>query len=163
MVKIKSLLNKMLEIMCMGIMVLMVLLALWQVISRYFLNTPSTISEELLIYCFVWVSLLGASYVFGKRDHMAMVFFIEKLPKSKNKMTKVISEIAILIFSAGVLVYGGVEITKLAMGQISPALGIQMGYIYSVIPLSGVITIVYNIMNLKELLVKKYDEVKISK
>lgn len=158
---IKKFLNKTLEVICMSIIVLMVLLALWQVISRYFLNKPSTTSEELLIYCFVWVSLLGAAYVFGKRDHMAMSFFVEKLPPAKNNLTKIISEVAVLVFAGAVLVYGGIEITKLAMGQVSPALGVPMGYIYTVLPLSGVITIIYSIINLKELLIKDGKKVKV--
>lgn len=160
---IKKILNKTLEVICMSIMVLMVLLALWQVISRYFLNKPSTTSEELLIYCFVWVSLLGAAYVFGKRDHMAMSFFVEKLPPAKNNLTKIISEVAVLVFAGAVLVYGGIEITKLAMGQVSPALGVPMGYIYTVLPLSGIITIIYSAINLKELLIKDGEKVKVEK
>ena len=160
---IKKGLNKVLEIVCMSIMVVMVLLALWQVISRYFLNSPSTTSEELLIYCFVWVSLLGAAYVFGKRDHMAMSFFVDRLSKSKNDITKIVTDIAIIIFASAVLIYGGVEITKLAMGQVSPALGVPMGYIYSVIPLSGIITIVYSVMNLKETLDNKKAANKVAK
>ncbi|WP_055069247.1 TRAP transporter small permease [Clostridium massiliamazoniense] len=158
---VKKFLNKTLEVICMSIIVLMVLLALWQVISRYFLNKPSTTSEELLIYCFVWVSLLGAAYVFGKRDHMAMSFFVEKLPPAKNNLTKIISEVAVLVFAGAVLVYGGIEITKLAMGQVSPALGVPMGYIYTVLPLSGVITIIYSVINLKELLIKYGKKVKV--
>lgn len=160
---VKKILNKTLEVICMSIMVLMVLLALWQVISRYFLNKPSTTSEELLIYCFVWVSLLGAAYVFGKRDHMAMSFFVEKLSPAKNNLTKIISEVAVLVFAGAVLVYGGIEITKLAMGQVSPALGVPMGYIYTVLPLSGIITIIYSAINLKELLMKDGKKVKIEK
>ena len=160
---IKKILNKILKVVCMSIIVLMVILALWQVISRYFLNKPSVTSEELLIYCFVWVSLLGAAYVFGKRDHMAMSFFVEKLSPTKNNLTKIASEVAVLIFAGLVLVYGGIEITKLAMGQVSPALGIPMGYIYTVLPLSGIITIVYSIINLKELLLETGEKVKIEK
>ena len=161
--KVKSILNKILEISCMSIIVLMVGLALWQVISRYLLNKPSVTSEELLIYCFVWVSLLGAAYVFGKRDHMAMSFFVEKLSPAKNNVTKIISEVSVLIFAASVLVYGGVEITKLAMGQVSPALGVPMGYIYTVIPLSGIITIIYSVINLKDLLAQTDKNVKVEK
>ena len=61
------------------------------------------------------------------------------------------TELVVLVFSALVLVLGGVQISNLAMGQISPALGIPMGYIYLALPLSGVITIIYNILNLFDL------------
>nr|WP_207723590.1 MULTISPECIES: TRAP transporter small permease [Paeniclostridium] len=132
----------------------MVVLGTWQIITRYVLNNPSTVSEDLLIYSFVWMSLLGSAYVFGKKDHMTMVFFRQKLESKSPKVKiilNVITELLVMIFSAFVLVLGGFQISMLAMGQISPALGISMGYIYLSLPLSGVITIIYNILNLMDL------------
>ncbi|MFP7334128.1 TRAP transporter small permease subunit, partial [Shouchella clausii] len=35
---------------------LMVLVAIWQVFSRYVLNAPSTFSEEFLRYSLIWVT-----------------------------------------------------------------------------------------------------------
>ena len=51
----------------------------YQIITRYFFNRPSTVSEELLTYSFTWMSLLASAYVFGKRDHMRMGFMADKL------------------------------------------------------------------------------------
>nr|WP_206525963.1 TRAP transporter small permease [Clostridium perfringens] len=138
----------------MALLGFMVVLGTWQIITRYLLNNPSTISEDLLIYSFVWMALLGSAYVFGKKDHMTMVFFRQKLDNKSPKVKFILSvmtEIVILIFSALVLVLGGIQISNLAMGQISPALGIPMGYIYLALPFSGVITIIYNILNLVDL------------
>ncbi len=152
--KSRNLLNKSIEVICMILLVFMVVLGTWQIITRYVLNNPSTVSEDLLIYSFVWMALLGSAYVFGKKDHMTMVFFRNKL-ENKSPRVKVglsiMTELVILVFSALVLVLGGVQISNLAMGQISPALGIPMGYIYLALPLSGVITIIYNILNLFDL------------
>lgn len=152
--KSRNLLNKSIEVICMILLVFMVVLGTWQIITRYVLNNPSTVSEDLLIYSFVWMALLGSAYVFGKKDHMTMVFFRNKL-ENKSPRVKVglsiMTELVVLVFSALVLVLGGVQISNLAMGQISPALGIPMGYIYLALPLSGVITIIYNILNLFDL------------
>ena len=153
--KFRNILDKTLELICMVLLSFMVILATWQVITRYVLNNPSTVSEDLLIYSFVWMALLGASYVFGKKDHMSMVFFKEKFigVNIKRKFTlNLTSEIMVIIFSALVLVLGGVQISNLAMGQISPALKIPMGYIYLALPISGVITIVYSMLNILDLL-----------
>ena len=116
--KLRNILNKTIEVICMALLGFMVVLGTWQIITRYLLNNPSTISEDLLIYSFI---------------------------------LSVMTEIVILIFSALVLVLGGIQISNLAMGQISPALGIPMGYIYLALPFSGVITIIYNILNLVDL------------
>lgn len=152
--KLRKSLNKVIEVICIILLAFMVVLGSWQIITRYILNNPSTISEDLLIYSFVWMSLLGSAYVFGKKDHMTMVFFRQKLEsKSENvKMAlSIITELLVMIFSALVLVFGGTQISMLAMGQVSPALGVPMGYIYLALPLSGVITIIYNILNLIDL------------
>ena len=152
--KLRNSLNKVIEVICMTLLAFMVVLGTWQIITRYVLNNPSTVSEDLLIYSFVWMALLGSAYVFGKKDHMTMVFFRQKIegksPKVKMGLN-IMTELVVMIFSALVLVLGGVQISMLAMGQISPALGIPMGYIYLALPLSGVITIIYNILNLFDL------------
>ncbi|CEP80622.1 2%2C3-diketo-L-gulonate TRAP transporter small permease protein YiaM [uncultured Clostridium sp.] len=152
--KFRNILNKVIEVICITLLAFMVVLGTWQIITRYILNNPSTVSEDLLIYSFVWMSLLGSAYVFGKKDHMTMVFFRQKLESKSPKVKiilNVITELLVMIFSAFVLVLGGFQISMLAMGQISPALGISMGYIYLSLPLSGVITIIYNILNLMDL------------
>lgn len=152
--KIRSILNKVIESVCMILLVFMVVLATWQIITRYILNNPSTISEDLLIYSFVWMSLLGSAYVFGKKDHMTMVFLRQKLEGKSDKVKlglNVMTELVVMAFSALVLVFGGIQISMLAMGQVSPALGISMGYVYLALPLSGIITIIYNILNLADL------------
>jgi TRAP-type C4-dicarboxylate transport system permease small subunit len=152
--KFRNMINKVIEVICTTLLAFMVVLGTWQIITRYILNNPSTVSEDLLIYSFVWMSLLGSAYVFGKKDHMTMVFFRQKL-ESKGPKVKfilnVITELLVMVFSAFVLVLGGFQISMLAMGQVSPALGISMGYIYLALPLSGVITIVYNVLNLIDL------------
>lgn len=153
--KLRNTLNKVIEVICIMLLAFMVVLGTWQIITRYVLNNPSTVSEDLLIYSFVWMSLLGSAYVFGKKDHMTMVFFRQKLESksTKAKITlSIMTELLIMIFSALVLVFGGTQISMLAMGQVSPALGISMGYIYLALPLSGVITIIYNVLNLIDLI-----------
>lgn len=152
--KLRNVLNKSIEVICMSLLAFMVVLGSWQIITRYVLNNPSTVSEDLLIYSFVWMALLGSAYVFGKKDHMTMVFFRQKLENKSPKVKlglSIMTELVVLVFSALVLVLGGIQISNFAMGQISPALGIQMGYIYLALPLSGIITIIYNILNLFDL------------
>ena len=65
--KLRKMLNKVIETICMTLLVFMVVLGTWQIITRYVLNNPSTVSEDLLIYSFVWMALLGSAYVFGKK------------------------------------------------------------------------------------------------
>lgn len=147
----KRILDKIMEWLCILLFIFMILVGSYQIITRYFFDAPSTISEELLTYTFTWLALIAASYVFGKRDHMRMAFFAERFSPRTQLVLGIVSEVIILLFTVAVLLYGGIRITSLTMSQSSASLGIPMGYIYSILPATGVITTLYNLYNICEL------------
>ena len=55
---IKHLIDKIVEIICIILLSAMTLLVTYQVIVRYFFNAPSTFSEVLSKYLFVWLVML---------------------------------------------------------------------------------------------------------
>lgn len=148
--KIRKILDKVLEVACVAIFVFITLVGLYQIITRYVFNSPSTISEELLIFAFTWLSLLASTLVFGKKEHMRMSFLADKLKGNGAIYLDIVAEIIAFIFSIVVLVYGGIQITKLTMTQITASLGITMGYIYIILPISGVLICIYNVLNLSD-------------
>lgn len=156
MLSFKNILDKCIEKFIIIILTIMVIVALWQVASRYVFNSPSTISEELLRYCLIWLAMLGSAYMFGLREHMSMTFLVEKFNDNVIRNLSILSEVVIIIFSAAVLLYGGINITLLTMNQLSAALGIPMGYIYIVLPISGVLMIFYGINNILNIVKERY-------
>ena len=46
---------------------------------------------------------------------------------------------------------GGVQITSLAMGQMTSSLGVAIGVFYIVLPLCGVLNMVYTAMNIYDI------------
>lgn len=151
---LKENMDKVLSAVCVILFIFMTVIGTYQIITRYVFNAPSTVSEELLTFSFTWMSLLAAALIFGKKDHMRMDFFASKFTGKSSIMLSVFSECLILIFAALVLVYGGINITRLTMTQVTASLGVPMSYVYIIIPISGVITIVYSIINLTELSLK---------
>ena len=69
----------------MGVMVLNVL---WQVFSRFVLISPSSFTDELARYLMIWLSILGAAYVSGKRMHVAIDILPTKLNKENQDKLK---------------------------------------------------------------------------
>ena len=151
-VKIRKALDSLLTFLCVFIFAAMVVIGTYQIVLRYFFNSPSTVSEELLTYSFTWMALFSSALVFGKRDHMRMGFVADKLTGKKKMVLDVIIEILIFIFTMIVLLFGGVSITKLAFAQVTASLGIPMGAVYLVIPISGVIILIYNILNIIDII-----------
>lgn len=130
----------------------MVLLTCWQVLTRYVLQNPSTWSEELVGYLFAWMSLLGASLVTCERGHMNIPIIVERFSAPVQKLLNCLGEVIAFLFSAVILVFGGVQITTLAMGQMTSSLGVPIGIFYIVLPLCGVLNMIYTVLNIMDIL-----------
>lgn len=64
----------------------------------------------------------------------------------------VFGEVVAVLFSLIILVFGGVQITNLAMGQLTSSLGIAVGVFYVILPIAGVINTVYALLNIFDIL-----------
>ena len=115
-------------------------------------RNPSSWSEELVSYMFAWMALLGASIVVGERGHMNIPIVVERMGKGAQLFFSIFSEVVACVFAAVILVMGGVQITSLAMGQMTSSLGVAVGIFYIVLPLSGVLNVVYTILNIYDIL-----------
>ncbi|KAI4441040.1 TRAP transporter small permease [Schaedlerella arabinosiphila] len=136
----------------------MVILTCWQVLTRYVLQDPSTWSEELVGYLFAWMSLLGASLVTCERGHMNIPIIVERFNAPMQKLLNCLGEVIAFLFSAVILVFGGVQITTLAMGQMTSSLGVPIGIFYIVLPLCGVLNMIYTVLNIIDILQGRTEE-----
>lgn len=152
---IRKILNQLLNILAGGSFFAMVVLTCWQVLTRYIFKKPSSWSEELVSYLFAWMTLLGSSLVVGERGHMNIPLLMDRVHGSARKLLAIFSEVIACLFAAVILVLGGVQITRLAMGQMTSSLGIAIGFFYIVLPLSGILNIVYTILNIADILKNK--------
>lgn len=138
---LKQLVDRTLEVTLAAVMAAMVLAVLWQVATRYLLRDPSSVTEELARFGLVWLGLLGASYGFGQRAHLA----IELIPRTR--LLELIVAASVAAFAILVLVVGGLRLVyaTLALGQTSAALQIERGYVYLALPLSGALILFYTL------------------
>lgn len=132
------------------LMALMVINVLWQVASRYIFLSPSSFTDELARFLLIWVGLLGASYVTGQKLHLAIDLLPSKLEGQKEKNLNIIINILVSLFAFFVMVWGGINLVYITfvLEQPSAALGLPLAYVYTVIPLSGILMIYYSIDNL---------------
>ena len=149
--QLRKLLNHTLNVLAGVSFLAMVALTCWQVLTRYVLQNPSSWSEELVSYLFAWMALFGASLVVGDRGHMNIPLVVERMGDKGRKFFAIFAELVALVFSGVILVYGGIQITSLAMGQMTSSLGLPIGVFYIILPLSGVLNIVYTILNIVDI------------
>lgn len=151
MAQLRKGLNSILNVLAGVSFIVMVALTCWQVFTRYILQNPSSWSEELVGYMFGWMALFGASLVTGERGHMNIPVVIERFNIGVRKVFAILAEVVALIFSASILVYGGFQIANLAMGQMTSSLGVAIGTFYWVMPLCGILNVIYTVLNIVDI------------
>lgn len=149
--KLRSVLTALLSVLAGISLIAMAALTCWQVFTRYILQNPSPWSEELVAYLFAWTSLLGASIITGERGHMNIPIVTDHLSPGIKKLSAIVGELIAFAFSLIILVYGGIKITNLAMGQMTSALGVSVGVFYAVMPLCGILNMIYTVLNIVDL------------
>jgi TRAP-type C4-dicarboxylate transport system permease small subunit len=129
----------------MGVLVLNVL---WQVASRFIFRHPSSFTDELAGYLLIWVGLMGAAYATGQKQHLAIDLLSAKLSEHKKKIQATTINILITLFALVILIGGGTNLVYISfhLDQVSSALRIPIGYVYMVLPLSGLF-IIYYVLN----------------
>lgn len=147
---LRNAINKAVEVFSVLLVAVMVLLVLWQVIARYLLNNPSTFTEALTRYLFVWLVLVSATYAFGGRDHMCISVLNARLKGSAKAAVNILIELLTILFAACVMTFGGSVIARMQMVSMDSSLHIPMGIVYSIIPICGVLTVFYCLCNIAD-------------
>ncbi len=149
--ELRSNVDKILSLVLVVLMAVMVINVLWQVASRYLLGAPSLFTDELANFLLIWVGLLGAAYAAGQRAHLAIDILPNKISgKNKVYLNLLISALTIT-FAVAVMVFGGFRLVYLTLSleQLSATLRVPLGYVYIVIPISGLLITYYSISDLK--------------
>lgn len=130
------------------LMAIMVFAVTWQVFTRFVLGDPSGFTEELAGFLLIWIGLLGASYAYYSKAHLGIDVLTSKLPSSKRQLSEILVSAIVFLFALFLLVIGGSHLVRLTftLKQISPAMGIPMGCIYLVLPISGFLFMFYSVV-----------------
>ncbi len=140
------------------LMTIDVLAVLWQVFSRYVMQSPSSVTEELARYLLIWIGILGAAYAAGQQEHLSINLLEEKLNSLNRKRLRIGINLLIIFFCITALIIGGGQLVYVSydLGQRSAALEIPLYVVYMALPISGLLIIVYKIneiLNSKKYLV----------
>lgn len=107
--RIKLAVDRTIAAFSVAVMIALVVCVVWQVFSRYVLNQPSTLTDELARFLMIWVGLLGAAYTVGAQRHLAIDLFTMTLSPRRQALFSVIINLLILLFAGAVIVTGGVN------------------------------------------------------
>ncbi|MGD9822201.1 MAG: TRAP transporter small permease [Aminobacteriaceae bacterium] len=117
------------------------------VFTRYCLNSSLGWSDELSRFLFIWVTFLGAAYAYGLNEHIGLDFVVDRVRSEKTRtVIRLLGEICIgvVIF---VIAWYGWDVAASAT-NLSPALDIPMTFVYGVVPLTGALMLIQNILKI---------------
>lgn len=83
---------------------------------------------------------------------MNIPILVERMKPVGQKALLCMGETVAFFFSVIILVYGGTRITNLAMGQMTSSLGVPVGVFYIVLPLCGLLNMIYTVLNIADIL-----------
>lgn len=151
---LKKKIDNFVAVMLVIIMAIMVINVTWQVLSRYVFQSPSSYTDELSRYLLVWLGMLGAAYVAGKNEHLAIDLYPQKLKGVPKRRLMIFISLVIVAFALPVMVLGGGNLVYITyvLQQKSATLGLPLAYVYAMIPISGLLVIFYQIVEIKSIL-----------
>ncbi|MBO8415039.1 MAG: TRAP transporter small permease [Proteobacteria bacterium] len=109
------------------------------VIFRYLLSSPIMWAEEVQLWCFLWITFLGAGAAFRYGSHVAVEIVFDILPKNVQKVLTVINYLIVM----GILIYVcflGFDLLSLMLKihKTTAILRVPMWFINAIVPLGCV-------------------------
>ncbi|MEE8340673.1 MAG: TRAP transporter small permease [Candidatus Neomarinimicrobiota bacterium] len=121
------------------------------VFLRYGFNTTIVGGNELVVILFIYTSAIGAAVIVGKREHIAITYFIDKLPPLPNRLIRILN-LLLIAFLNGVMIKYSIPWIEKTGGYLTAVLGIPQIYLKIVVPISCGIAILYCLFQITLLL-----------
>ncbi len=117
------------------------------VFFRYIMGAALSWPEEVAGIVFVWYTLLGVVALAGANSHIAFDVIEKRSPKIVGTLIKTLSQAIIILYGLIMVVYGWKYLQAFPY-ETSPAAGINLAWLKTAIPLSGLLIVVYVSLNL---------------
>ncbi|RYE86638.1 MAG: TRAP transporter small permease [Hyphomicrobiales bacterium] len=125
-------------------LVIMTLFVGWQVFTRYVLNWSNAWTEPAAIMLMSWFIFLGSAVGIRENYHLGFDVLLYVLPKGGKKYLRTISDLVVLAFALGMVVYG-MQLVLLSWPARMPTLGIPEGTKYIPLVAGGALIILFSL------------------
>jgi TRAP-type C4-dicarboxylate transport system permease small subunit len=141
--------SKVLEKLMIVLVVAMMLSLSWQVFTRFVLKVPSTWTEEIARYTFIYLVMIGAALGVKNSVHFGMTMFSDKLHgKVRDYYQRFVINGIILLAAIFMLVIGSEFAMSYGMNRVSPTFLVPMAWVFGIVPLSAVFMILFAFNNM---------------
>ncbi|HXG50388.1 MAG TPA: TRAP transporter small permease [candidate division Zixibacteria bacterium] len=122
------------------------------VFCRYVLEASLVWYDEFASYLLVWLTFFGAVNASYRRRHIGFDILVARLPGGARAAAEVLAELFILVFQAVLLYHGWILTRKMGDETAVSLPWVKMGWVYSVLPLTGALMLLISLERLARLL-----------
>lgn len=130
-------LHRILKYILVLMFLLLILTVLLQVFSRFVLSVAIPWTEDGARLILIAITFLGAAVALRDNEHVAITFFIKKIPSRYHSHINIFFNMMILFFLI-FFIKGSLEMTS--MNWVLPIVSfpkLKIGYIYTILPFSA--------------------------
>ncbi|MBZ4654660.1 MAG: Tripartite ATP-independent periplasmic transporter DctQ component [Peptococcaceae bacterium] len=111
------------------------------VVSRFSFHYPLPWSEELVRYLFCWTSMVGSSIAIRNGAHIGINLVTDRLPAKVKSPVLILSYLFAIGFCVMLFMIGYQQMMAQST-QLSPALEVNMAFVYASVPVGSVLMII---------------------
>ena len=141
-IKTEKLLSRILVGLIAFCLLSIVLLVMTLVVLRYGFNSTIIGANEFIVILFMYSSAIGAAVVLGQKEHIAITYFIDKLPPSIRRVVDIVNYILIALLN-GIIIWYGMRWINITGSYLTAVLKIHQVYAQLVVPIGCSIAILY--------------------
>ena len=125
------------------------------VLVRYILNAPILGSIEISRLSFVWAAFLAAALAYRQKAHIAISFFVDRMPVNYKRMAELVIFFITFVFFSMLLIYS-TQVTISLSNTYFPVLQLSQFWLYLPIPVVSLLIIMYCLEEIIETAVKYF-------
>jgi TRAP-type C4-dicarboxylate transport system permease small subunit len=134
------------------------MLTILLVILRYGFNTAIIGGNEAMEYLFIYTTAIGAAVALGKREHIKITYFVDKLPLAVQGVVNVL-DLILIGFINGVMIWYSIPWIKSVGSFESPVLRIPNRIVQASVPIGcGLVILCCLCLMVTDVFEKKQEE-----
>jgi TRAP-type C4-dicarboxylate transport system permease small subunit len=126
-------------------LLMMVVTTLIGVVDRFVVGSGQPWPEESARFALIWTSLLASAVAAKHGQHYRLSFIYDKLGRHAAVALDLLCIAALVV-----VCWYGIALVRIFNGQISPALGLPMSYVYAAVPVSAALIAWYLLRGLAQ-------------
>ena len=150
--KKKNILNNLDSIVAGSVFIFMLLFTVASVFMRYIVGQPFIVTEEIQLWCMVWLVFFGIVVVSRQGSHIAIDINVDSLPEKIRRIVETLIYLMTLAIMGYVLYQGIMYVQHMIVhDRKTIMLGVSYGIIYGAVPVSFTFSFIYTVRDLIKL------------